>query len=147
MHRNCLRILFLVVLLLSGCGGTGSAGNPLPSPQHGGSIVALPGERGFVELKTERPPVTKEKKVAPTASTKILAYFYAPDGTTAMSPVPTDVTLRIGTSERGTDVKLSPEPKEAGLLVSQPGSYPDELRGQIALTLGGEPVKADFMLR
>jgi len=139
-------MLFLPILVLGGCAGGGTSQVTLPSPHHGGSIIALPGDRGFVELKADR-PVPSQGKSAASAKSRIFAYFYKSDGTTEMSPVPSDVSLRLGTADRGTDIKLSPEPKESGLLASEPGAYPDELRGQIALTLEGVPVKAEFVIR
>ncbi len=116
-------ILCLPMFVVGGCGGASTSHDSLPSPHHGGSIVALPGDRGFVELKTERLPVSKGKSATP-AKSRILVYFYKSDGTTEMSPVPGDVSLKLGTAESGTDIKLSPEPKEPGLLASAPARIP-----------------------
>lgn len=78
---------------------------------------------------------------------RILAYFYQPDGTTLMSPPPSDVRVQVGIDDKSPAVELSPQPKEAGLFASEPGMYPDGFRGQVEAKVNGEPVKVPFMFR
>jgi hypothetical protein len=109
-------------------------------------MLALPGAKGFAEIQAERGTAGMgTKKTA--VKRRLLAYFYQPDGSTALSPAPTDVKVRLGSPETGLDVKLSPQSEPAGQFASEPGQYPDELRGQLELTVGGESIKADFMFR
>ena len=142
-----MRRLFEVIVLcwavvLGGCGGTGSTSTAgLPAPQHGGNIVTLSGEKGFAELMIDKGTTKGASK------TRLLAYFYAPDGTSALTPAPTDVKVRLGSADSGKDVKLTSQTAPPGLFASEPGQFPDELRGQIELTLGGESLQTPFMFR
>jgi hypothetical protein len=143
MNRASKAFVFCSILAFGGCGGTSApSGTPLPAAQHGGNIVALSNAKGFAELMIE-----KGKPVKGETKTRLLAYFYQPDGTSAMTPAPSDVKVHLGAAGQGTDVKLTSQTTPTGLFASEPGQYPDELRGQIELTVGGEPVKTDFMFR
>jgi hypothetical protein len=113
-------------------------------------MVALPGGSGFFEIKTEgegpsRGARKKEHK------TQIVAYFYQLDGTTAMSPAPTDVKVRVGQIESSPVVELTPETKtgegSAGRFACKLGNYPDGFQGRLDAKLKGAPVQATFMFR
>ena len=149
MRRFAIQFLAGIVFacLLVGCGGE----SPIPSKSalaapHGGHMVALPENRGVVEIKSDRPSAPRGGR-APATKGRILAYFYQADGTTQMSPAPTDVKVQLGVDEKTPPVVLAPEPKEAGLFASEPGMYPDGFRGQIEAKINGEPVKAPFLIR
>ena len=148
MRRFYPGLVWLPALILCGCNGgaTPRTGTPLPAAQHGGHILSLPGGKGFAEILTERGAPAKGAATK-AAKTRLLAYFYQPDGSTALSPAPSDVKVTLGAAETGRDVKLTPQTTPAGLFASEPGEFPDDLRGHIDLTLGGEPVKAEFMFR
>jgi hypothetical protein len=145
-----MRRVFVVLLLSSavtacGCAAGGpSSSSVAPAAQHGGNILPLPGGKGFAELLVERGPPTKGTTVA---TSRLVAYFYQPDGTSALSPPPSDVKIHLGSADRGTDVKLTSQSTTAGQFASERGQYSDTLAGQIDLTLGGEPVQASFMFR
>jgi hypothetical protein len=147
MSRIYPGFVLVSALVLCGCNGRATMGTPLPAAPHGGQILELPGGKGFAELLTERgAPPGKGAKAAPS-KTRLLAYFYQPDGSTALTPAPSDVKVHLGAAGSGTDVKLTPQTTPAGLFASEPGQFPDALRGQIDLTLGGESVQAPFMFR
>ncbi len=135
--KSCILGLIFV------CGGCSSGSMPtgptMPAAPHGGHFIVLPNDKGFAELMTER-SAERTKGAKPG---RILAYFYQPDGKTALSPAPTDVKVRLA----GSDVKLASQPEPAGLYASEPGQYPDELRGEIEMTCGGAPLQASFMFR
>jgi hypothetical protein len=138
MRRVFQPCILGLVFLCGGCGsGSLSTGPTMPAAPHGGNFIALPSDKGFAELMTER-SATRTKGAKPT---RILAYFYQPDGKTALSPAPTDVKVRLGDS----DVKLTPQPEPAGLYASEAGQFPDELRGDLELSCGGAPLQAPFM--
>ncbi len=109
-------------------------------------MFAFPEDRGFVEIKTDREAGPRGSR-APVTKARILAYFYQPDGTSTMSPAPGDVKVQVGTDDKAPAVALVPQPKEAGLFASEPGTYPEGLRGQVEAKVNGEAVKVPFMFR
>jgi hypothetical protein len=146
MNRPALWSFILPLVFVWGCGQSPSE-SKFVSPPHGGSFLALPESQGTVELKNERgAPQPKGSRKAQSNS-RIIAYFYGPDSTAAMSPAPTDVRVTLGAAGSGTVVNLAPQPNEPGAFASEPGIYPDELRGQIDLQLNGKPVQAPFSFR
>jgi hypothetical protein len=148
MRRPATRILAAIfpACLFIGCAGELPPSPSALSPPHEGHMFALPENRGFVEIKTDRPTASRGSR-EPAVSARILAYFYKPDGTTLMSEAPSDVKVHIGIDENGAVVALAPQPKEAGLFASEPGAYPEGFRGQIEAKVNGEPVKVPFLFR
>ena len=145
MRRAVTCNLILSVGFLWGCSGPARP-KTLPSPHHGGNLIELSDSRGFVELKTERGLPSKTARKSANQS-RIVAYFYGSDATTVMSPVPTGVKVTIGPVGTGTVVDLAIQPKEPDEFTSEPGIYPDELRGQIEFQLDGKPIQAAFSFR
>jgi hypothetical protein len=118
----------------------------MPAPQHGGSMLQLPDGRGFAELFVDRKAAVKGPEAGVS---RLVAYFYQPDGASAMSPPPSDVTIHLG-AEGGPDVKnvkLSAQTNAAGQFASEPDKYKDELRGRLEAVISGESVTAPFMFR
>jgi hypothetical protein len=144
MQRAVIGLFLLPVGLLCGCAGSAPE-SPFVSPPHGGNIIGLPDSRGFVELKSLREPPVKGGSKMPLKS-RIVAYFYQDDSTTAMSPAPADVKVTLGAGT-GNVVSLSPESAEPGQFASKPGDYPDALRGNMEFTLDGKPVQLTFTFR
>jgi hypothetical protein len=106
-------------------------------------MLQLPGGKGFAELFVERSAVVK----GPGAGTsRLLAYFYQTDGTSAMAPPPSAVKIHLG-AEGGKDVTLSSQTTPAGQFASERGQYADELRGSLEFTLAGESVQTPFLFR
>jgi hypothetical protein len=145
MLRAVIGMLLIPIGSLCGCGGSAPE-FPVSSAPHGGKIVVLPNSHGFVELTVDRPAPSKGSRTAVVKS-RIIAYFFQADGTTAMSPAPTDVKVMLGVAGSGTAVNLTPQSAEPGQFASEPGDYPDELRGQIEFQLNGKPVQATFSFR
>ena len=148
MRRFAIKLLAAIfpACLLIGCGGESSPSqSALPSP-HGGHMFAFPENKGLVEIKTDRETASRGSRT-PATKARILAYFYQPDGTTVMSPAPIDVKVQLGIDDKSPAVALAPQPKEAGLFASEPGTYPEGFRGQIEAKVNGEPVKVPFMFR
>jgi hypothetical protein len=111
-------------------------------------MIALPDDKGFVEIMTDRGASSRgERRGQRTGNTRIIAYFYQPDCTTRINPAPTDVKIKIGAADSGSLISLSQDPKEAGKFESDPGTIPDGFRGQIDFQSDGKPVHATFLFR
>ena len=140
MQRSMIGLLLLLPAGLNfGCGGS-PAVSKFAAPPHGGNIVELPGGTGHVELKSEAEALPKGGRSTKLKS-RIFAYFYQPDGTPGMKPAPTNVKLSLGSSGAGGIVNLVAQPTDPGQFASEPGDYPDALRGQIDFELDGKPVR------
>ena len=107
-------------------------------------MVALPGGRGFVEVMTEGPADARASRKS--HETRIIAYFYQQDGTTELSPSPTDVTVKVGTSATSPVVPLAAS-KPGQKFESKPGPYPAGFEGKLDAKVNGEPVEASFLFR
>ena len=123
--------LLFPVCLLAGCGRVYFAIRPSPCRHIRelwwrclGAVVAMsknPRSTGGAAAGGDR-------RKQPT--TRIVAYFYQPDGTTEMSP-PSDVKVKVGTGEQ-SPVHFRPGwalPKQSGKYASEPGTFPDGFRG------------------
>ncbi len=110
-------------------------------------MFVLPENRGFAELKTDREAAARGSRRKPVTGARILAYFYQPDGATPMSPGPSEVKVKLGTDENNSVVVLSNQTKEPGLYASEPGPYPEGIRGQIEARFDGDPVPVPFLFR
>jgi hypothetical protein len=144
MHHIGISLLIFAVGLLCGCG---SAPEPkFSAPPHGGNVIELR-DGGYVELKTEREALSSKGARGALVKARIEAYFFQSDGTSAMSPAPTDVKVTLGAEGGGTVVNLIPQSEVPGKFASQPGDYLDELRGQIDFQLNGKPAQAKFSFR
>jgi hypothetical protein len=145
MRRVFVALLLCSGLTACGCGAPGSSSSAaMPTAPHGGNIVPLPGGKGFAELVVERGAPSKG---ATAGTSRLVAYFYQPDCTTVLAPPPSDVKVHLGSADRGSDVKLTSQTTPAGQFASERGQYPDALAGELALTVGGEPVQATFSFR
>jgi hypothetical protein len=146
MNRPAIWLFILAIGLLSGCGESASE-SKFAAPPHGGYLFALPDSLGTVELTNDRGAPQPKGSRKGQSKSRMIAYFYGPDSTAVMSPAPTDVKVTIGSAGSGTVIDLAPQPNEPGAFASEPGIYPDELRGQIDLQLNGKPVQAIFSFR
>jgi hypothetical protein len=125
-----------------GCGALPSNVAVKQSPT-GGALIRLPGNRGFVAIKTETPEAARGGKAKnPTRS--IVASFFQTDGVTPMSPAPTDIVLKLGVTENATPVTLAPDSKDANRFASSPGPYPQGLQGTVHAKIDGEVVEETF---
>jgi hypothetical protein len=145
-----MRLTFAILLLsfTSGIAGCGASNADLPSSSHNGTMIPLPGKKGFFEIKTIAVGKGDRSPRAKAAKSSITIFFYQPDGTTAMSPAPTDVRVKLGTGLESPVVSLEAQSKtgESGF-ASQPGYYPSGFRGQLDAKINGEPVEAMFVVR
>ena len=108
-------------------------------------MLTLPGGRGFAEILIDSGAAAGGKSRT-QSKTRIVAYFYQPDGTSEMSPGPSDVKVKVGTGEKSPVLDLSPLPKESGKYASEPGTFPDGFRGR-ARRQGQRRVRPDPHLR
>lgn len=114
-----------------------------PNVPAGGSLVRLPRDRGFVALKTESPASSKISR-GKNRPLSVVAYFYQTDGTTPMSPAPTDVVFKVGNGADAKPVTLTPDASDPNRFVSTPGIYPRGLQGTIQAKVNGESVEEIF---
>ncbi len=143
-------VALALVMLAFGCGSPVSpVAGSVPMGPHHGTTLALAENKGFVELINE-PEVTDRRNPQPTS---IVAYFLQADGTTPLSPLPTDVNVTIDTGRgansrvtkaSATPVPLSPVPKSddsvgAARFASRPGPYHlVAVRGTLSATISGQ---------
>jgi hypothetical protein len=81
----------------------------MPLPSHQGTINELPDNRGYFEIVVEdATAVAKSSRSGKASPSTIVVYFYGTDGTTELSPPPSDVSMRIGSDGSGTVVPLTP---------------------------------------
>jgi hypothetical protein len=137
--------LLFPACLLAGCGGSSSQSGGLPASPHQGNLVSLPGDRGFVEVLIDSGVAAGDRRTQ--AKPRIVAYFYQPDGTTEMSPGPSEVKVKVGTGEKSPVLNLSPLPKESGKYASEPGTFPDGFKGELDAKFNGESVQTPFTIR
>ncbi|MHC5538139.1 hypothetical protein ACYOEI_07915 [Singulisphaera rosea] len=135
-------LLPVVLIATLGCGPNPSNLNLKPPP-NGGAMVRLPRDRGYVAIKTENPSPTQGPKLK-NRPVSIVAYFYRNDASTPMTPAPTDVVFKIGTTEKAKSVTLAPDAKDPNRFVSEPGPYSRGIQGMIHAKVDGEEVEESF---
>jgi hypothetical protein len=108
-------------------------------------MFPLPDKKGYFEIRTEGGEPIGRGSQAKASANSLVVYFYLPDGTTALSPAPTDVTVKIGTGSGSPVVALAPQAK--GGFASAPGHYPSSFRGQLTAKINGEAVETMFVVR
>lgn len=153
MRKASTRFALALVLalgsetMIAGCGGSSA---PVPVAPHSGAMFPLPDNKGFFEIRTEGGGRSARGARSKAAKTPFLVFFYQADGVTEMTPPPTDVTVRIGTTEKGTSIALTPQTKGAtgGVpFAAPPDNYPDAFRGELTAKINGESVEASFLFR
>ncbi len=137
----------IVLILGAACGGCGgSAGQPVPLPSHQGVMNELPGKKGYFEIQAQGDSGGgRASRSKPQDRRTILVHFYGTDGTTELTPAPTDVTVKLGVGDSSQAVPLSPQSQ--GGFASTPGAYPSSFRGRLNAKIGGEPIEATFLIR
>ena len=143
------RLVSFITLLASGCS---QSALDHPSPRldpgpHRGAIRAIDDKSGFVEVVTE--PV----RDAPSGSPKfrVAVYFLANDQTSALRPVPTDVSLTAAWTDAPTsktwDLTIDPvpgDPAGAAKFVSPPVDHKGAPTGTVSAKLGDRAVSASL---
>jgi hypothetical protein len=154
MFRPLLKILSLSFLVfLAGCGrGETPAPRITIAAPHGGFLVDLPDGKGYVELISE---VVGSKPGKKSDQSVIAVYFISPDGKSAISPAPSDVSFKLSINGAENSVSLQPLPKDkadpidAGRFASAPGNYSarSEVQGELTATLDGAAVALPIQSR
>jgi len=131
--------LFLVVGMLSGCGGgPPSTSNAGPPPPHSGNLKTMPGGKGYVEIVKKDAP----SSTAPMTG-EVSFYFLKEDGATPYSPAPSTGTLTVGKKK----VTLQP----AGDGLATPNGPPlfakGDVDGNLSVELDGKPVTIPLGVR
>lgn len=134
------------LLAIAGCGSGTPREFPVARAAHAGTLVALPDGQGFAEVLVDSAAPKAGGGKSPS-KTRIVAYFFRPDGTTPMSPGPADVKMRIGGGPDSRVVDMPGEPKETGKYASAIGTYPDGFVGQLEATLDGRAVEVPVRIR
>ncbi len=139
---------FLLVALSCGLNGCGGSPKELPIAKlpHGGTLVTLPDQKGFAEILLESSAPAKKGSRAGTKS-RLVAYFYGPDGTSEITPAPTDVKVKLGQADSSQIADLVPDAKQAGKFSSAPGDYPDGFLGRLDANVNGQTLGVDVRIR
>ena len=91
MRRTHKAATLVFAAALAGCDSSHSlTANPGPPPPHGGKIMPLKGDQGFVEIvqkRASRPKDIMEEE---------LAFYFYKDAYTPISPTPASGTLVVG---------------------------------------------------
>ena len=130
----------LLACLTLGC--SSAAPEPLmkPGAAHGGVLVNLPNKVGSVEVAVEAATAAGKR------SASLIAYFYAPDGSSALTPTPRGVKVTMGGSP---PIPLTPQERDGFVarFASAPGIYTEEVRGTVSADVGGQAVEVPFIKR
>jgi hypothetical protein len=120
-----------------------------PSPV-GGAMVRLPHDVGLVAIKTEVAQPDRAVK-AKSKAAKIVAVFFKNDGSTPMTPPPTEVSFELDSFRSKTPatkfVTLDADPTTPSRFVSAPGNFPGGLEGKIRAKIDGQEVEELFSAR
>jgi hypothetical protein len=122
---------------LVGCGGGPDLSDPGPPPPHGGNLVRLPANAGYVEV------VKKPGSSATTPMTGEVSFYFLKDASTPISPAPSSGTLTVGKKK----VALKPE-GDALVTPEGPALFPKgDVDGVLTVELDGKPVNIPMGVR
>lgn len=123
-----------------------TASAPAAGP-HGGFAAALPNNQGFAEVVIE----ADAAGAGAAPRTQVVVYFLAPDLKSALTALPTGVSVRLMFPDKDAEtIPLSAQakaddPTGGGRFASNPGQYfLDEPIGELTATLGGQAFTAAF---
>src|SRR5262249_38082149 len=86
-------LIYFALGSIMGCGGgSGSQVAAVKPSPVGGAMVRLPRNAGLVAIKTESDTSSRAVKTKPRAA-KIVAVFFENDGSTPMTPPPSEVVF------------------------------------------------------
>jgi hypothetical protein len=146
--------LWLVLFSLGsiiGCGADSSTQveTVKPSPV-GGAMVRLPQNAGLVAIKTETADPSRAGK-AKLRAEKIIAVFFENDGSTPMTPPPTEVVFELESFRSKTadskTVSLEADPTTPNRFVSAASRFPGGLEGKIRVKIDGQDLEESFSAR
>jgi hypothetical protein len=134
-----------------GCGAdSGTHMAAVKASPVGGAMVRLPQNAGLVAIKTEAADSSRAVKSKLRAS-KIVAVFFENDGSTPMTPPPTEVVFMVENYRSKTPdfktVTLESDPSTPNRFVSAPSSFPDGVGGKIRVKIDGQDLEESFSAR
>jgi hypothetical protein len=116
MSRRVIRAgLFAIACLTAGCaerGASSPVGPEIFRGPHGGVTIALPDGKGYAEVVNEGDGRRARTNVA------VVTYFLGPDKQSPMTPLPTNLKIKIGEGDTAKTVPLTPSPKSGDPLSS-----------------------------
>ncbi len=124
-----------LALALAGRGESGP--RPGPTAPHGGVLLGLPDDKGFVE-------VVRRDSPGQPGTGRIVVDFLDPSKN-AMNPPPTSATLKLRASKNPKPIDL--KPAEAGALETPPLPVQGDLEGELAATVDGKPINLSIAIR
>jgi hypothetical protein len=109
-------------------------------------MATVPG-KGYAELLIGPATGSGRTRKGQQVKSQIAAFFYQTDGTTEMSPAPTEVTVKVGIAANSPTFTLTPQPSDKGKFASEPADLPEGFRGQLDAKVDGQPVQVAFAIR
>lgn len=146
-RRAVLAAVGMLLLSLWGCDAT-----PAPPPgishaaPHGGSLVRLGDQPGYVEILCRDPAGAQPGK---SSDFEIAVYFLAEDATSPFAAPLEDVTISLNLPDGPRSMPLQPltDAPKAYLCPAGPYGHKGAINGEVAFTLQGKPGKAPFAFR
>jgi hypothetical protein len=143
--RFAMAFLFLVGVC-SGCGGEKIVPAQLPTSNlHGGVLVLLPENGGYVELLNEG-----SQRRSGVNQTRIVAYVLQHDQKTAIAQQPTSVSVNLALpgGSKAVPLSLAPAadyPVGNARFASEPGPFElDRIGGEVTVAVGGKTLTGAF---
>jgi hypothetical protein len=144
--RTAVLLALLATATCAGCGvGVVPSAVPPTSALHGGILVPLPEQKGFVELLNDK----MEKRYG-VYETTIVAYLLQPDQKTPLQPKPTNVSIKLDTAKGQKSIPLVEKPDTAdpagsARFVSDFGPFELNQRGgELSFALDGKSQTVPF---
>ena len=125
----------LGVAVLAGCGGSGPQG-VLAAP-HGGLLVMMPENKGYVE-------VVKRPAESPGGLAQV-AFYFLDLSRNPLSPPPASASLKVRSARNPKPIEL--KAGEGGALETPPAAGQGEIEGDLLFTLEGKPVAVPVNIR
>jgi len=145
--RNGVQLLSFFALVMSpGCDAVTPTSSILPSsPLHGGILIPLPENQGYIELLNE-----KREKRGNVFLTTVVAYLLQPDQKTALAQKPTQFSVKLDTASGPKMIPLVPEPNPGdpfgnARFASELGPFELNQRGgDVTLAIDGKTLTTPF---
>lgn len=147
MRKILCSISLLAGGILAGCGQPAVVESAVPATaeQHGGILVPLNDNEGYVEILNGK--WTMKGRVGETT---LVAYLLQPDRKSAFTQTPTSVEIKIDTPKGDQVVALKASPDSADPLgtarfVSAPGPFElNQVGGEVTVQVGGKTLSGKF---
>jgi hypothetical protein len=146
MRTTVLVPSLLAAAIGAGCGG-GTPPSALPpvSALHGGILVPLPGDQGYVEILNDQ----RERK-GRSIQTNVVAYLLQSDQKTPFAQKPTSVTVKLDTAGGSRSIPLLPrpdggDPAGGSRFVSDFGPFDlNMIAGEVTVAVDGKTLTGSF---